>query len=330
MRKILFLLAGTLFSGAFGQTIVSENFNSFTAGNMGSDTTGTIAGQGGYYIYSGTAADFQITTIDAAHGNSLKITSGAGYSSTANTYNRFVYKQILTTATAGNDILKGSVEFYTGAATGAGGIQLAIYDATGAGVVGMIYDYATKKISGLGRLKDVASGAANSYTISLGNATYPANTWISVSFTYNKTTGAYSWTYPEGTFTFSNPGYTFVSGLVPARFYVISSTAAGNTVANQTAADNINLSFVNAATLGTNEMVASREGLSIYPNPAVDYLTVKSDSKVNKIEVYDLAGRKMNGILNGDKVDVTHLSSGNYIINIETKEGKTSKRFIKK
>ncbi|MGG5207787.1 T9SS type A sorting domain-containing protein [Chryseobacterium sp. MIQD13] len=330
MRKILFLIAGAVFSvNAFGQTIVSENFNAFTAGNVGSDTTATTAGQGGYYLYTGTAADYQIAMIDAAHGNSLRITSGAGYSSTAVTNNRYVLKPVSTTATAGNNILKGSLQFYTGAATGAGIIECIVTDAT-MGIVGINYDFTTKKITGMGRLTAVATGTASFYNIPLGAATYPANTWVSVSFTYNKTTGACSWTYPEGTYTFSNPAYTASPGLTPTQLDFISLTNTGNTVANQSAVDNVNLSFVNTATLGTNETVSVKEGLVIYPNPVTDYLTVKSDSKVYRIEVYDMAGRNMNSKLNGDKVDVTNLSSGNYIINIETKEGKSTQKFIKK
>ncbi|UWX61673.1 T9SS type A sorting domain-containing protein [Chryseobacterium oranimense] len=330
MRKILFLIAGAAFSiNTFGQTIVSENFNAFTAGNAGSDTTATTAGQGGYYLYTGTVADYQIAVIDAAHGNSLRITSGAGYSSTAITNNRYVLKPVSTTATAGNDILKGSLQIYTGPATGAGIIECIVTDAS-MGIVGINYDFATKKIMGMGRLTPVTTGTAGFYNIPLGTATYPANTWISVSFTYNKTTGACSWTYPEGTYTFSNAAYTVSPGLTPTQLDFISLTNTGNTVANQSAVDNINLSFVNVTTLDTNEVKSSRESLSIYPNPVVDYLTVKSDSKVSKVEVYDMAGRKTNTTLNGDKVDVTHLNSGNYIINIETKEGKTSKKFIKK
>ncbi|KFF12267.1 hypothetical protein IW15_11955 [Chryseobacterium soli] len=330
MRKILLIALGTALStGISAQTIVTENFNSLVAGNVGTDLTGAAAGQGGYYIFSGAAADYQIATIDAAHGNSLRITSGAGYSGTANTYNRFVFKEISTTATVGNNILKGSLQFYTGAATGAGKIQCVLYDDT-MGVVGINYDFATKKISGMGRLTPVATGTAAFYTIGLGSATYPANTWVSVSFTYNKTTGVYSWTYPEGTYSFTNAAYTLSPGLTPVEFDFISLTATGNTVANQAAIDNVSLSFGNTTTLGTNEVISAKEGVIIHPNPVVDYLTVKSDSKVNKVEVYDMTGRNMNSILNGDKVDVTNLNSGSYIINIETKEGKVSKKFIKK
>ncbi|MBK1897026.1 T9SS-dependent choice-of-anchor J family protein [Chryseobacterium paridis] len=83
-------------------------------------------------------------------------------------------------------------------------------------------------------------------------------------------------------------------------------------------------------TLGTSEATKTSAGISVYPNPTSDILTIKSKEKVNAIEIFDIGGRKVTATLNNDKVDVRHLSSGNYIINIETKNGKTTEKFIKK
>jgi len=43
-----------------------------------------------------------------------------------------------------------------------------------------------------------------------------------------------------------------------------------------------------------------------------------------------MSGRKINVRLDGEKVDVKNLPSGTYLINIETKEGVSSQKFIKK
>ncbi|MGD1318249.1 T9SS type A sorting domain-containing protein [Chryseobacterium sp. 2R14A] len=340
MKKILsslLLVSATMMTLLNAQSIATDNYNSLTVGNVGTDVTGTTAGQGGYYIGNGTPADFQIVVIDAAHGNSLRLTSGNGAppATGTNTNNRFAFKNITTTATASNNILSGALEFYTGPATGAGKIQFALYDATN-GVVGINYDYATKKISGMGRLTPVPTAAVPSpvaafYNIGIGTSTYPANTWVSVSFTYNKTTGAYTWGTPEGSFTFTNPAYTFTTGMTPTEFDVVSLTLAGNTVANQAAVDNVNLQYTNTASLGTTDVkVISKLGLTIYPNPTSDILNIKTDSKINAVSVVDLTGRKMNVRLEGDKVDVRGLSAGTYLINIETKDGISTEKFIKK
>ncbi len=337
MRKILLLglLSSSLFS--LGQTIYSENFNTLTAGNVATDPTATTPGPSGYYILNGTAADYQIMTVDAAHGNSLQIKSGNGYigAPANNTHSHFVIKPFTAvTPSAGNNFIVGSIQFYTGPSTGAGKMQFAVYDANG-GIVGITYDYATKKIGGMGKLQPVAAGQpAAFYTIGLSNTqTIPANTWVTVSFTYSITTGDFTWTMPEGTFTFNNANYTKIPGLnAPNQVAYGNTTALGNAVVNTSAFDNVSVQFANSSTLavGETQLDLSKLSVSIYPNPTSDILNIKSDSKINKVEIFDMSGRNMKVSLKGNMVDVKHLPVGNYIINIETKEGKTSEKFIKK
>jgi hypothetical protein len=92
-----------------------------------------------------------------------------------------------------------------------------------------------------------------------------------------------------------------------------------------------NIKVTQAGTLGTSENnKVSKVETSLYPNPATDVLNIKSEEKVNAIEIYDISGRKVAADLDGDKVNVKNLNPGSYIISIETKEGKTTEKFIKK
>jgi hypothetical protein len=72
------------------------------------------------------------------------------------------------------------------------------------------------------------------------------------------------------------------------------------------------------------------KNIDIYPNPVSDFITVKTDLKVENVNVYDISGKNSNVTLRDNKVDVRNLPVGSYIITIETKEGKTTKKFIKK
>ena len=82
--------------------------------------------------------------------------------------------------------------------------------------------------------------------------------------------------------------------------------------------------------LDLRDQIIDNNLISIYPNPVSDLLNIKSNSKIDRVEVYDISGKKINVILNDNKVDVTNLPAGSYIINIEIKEGKITKKFIKK
>ena len=86
---------------------------------------------------------------------------------------------------------------------------------------------------------------------------------------------------------------------------------------------------ITAATLGTSE-TEIKKTLSIYPNPTTDLINVITKDKITDISVYDLSGRKMTIERANNFINVKHLQNGTYIINIETTEGKSSQKFIKK
>ena len=85
---------------------------------------------------------------------------------------------------------------------------------------------------------------------------------------------------------------------------------------------------------GENQRVKSRtlveNNILISPNPSSDFLNIKSDSNIKNIFVTDINGRKIDVSINNDKVNIINLPSGVYLINIETKEGISVHKFIKK
>lgn len=74
MKKILQLSAvALLFSPLGAQVLESDNFNSYTQGNVGTSANGNSPGQGGIYTTGGSNQDYQIVSLDSMHGNSLQI-----------------------------------------------------------------------------------------------------------------------------------------------------------------------------------------------------------------------------------------------------------------
>ena len=73
-----------------------------------------------------------------------------------------------------------------------------------------------------------------------------------------------------------------------------------------------------------------QSGLVVYPNPATDFIHVKTSKRdIEKIFIFDLSGKLLMTETKKD-ININHLPTGNYIISIKTNDGIKSFKFIKK
>ena len=82
-----------------------------------------------------------------------------------------------------------------------------------------------------------------------------------------------------------------------------------------------------------NKLLDSKDlsELSVYPSPAQNNLFLKGHDAIDKIEVYNNYGQPFDLNISDDRIDVSGLFPGVYIINFFTKSGKIkTKTFIKK
>lgn len=79
------------------------------------------------------------------------------------------------------------------------------------------------------------------------------------------------------------------------------------------------------ATSGTSEL----KDLTIYPNPATDYINILNvKTKVEKVVIFDLSGKQMLSD-NKQKINVSKLPSGVYLLSVKTDSGIKNFKFIK-
>lgn len=70
--------------------------------------------------------------------------------------------------------------------------------------------------------------------------------------------------------------------------------------------------------------------LSFYPNPVNNTLFISSQQKIDEISIYTHLGKKVQSTINfGNKIDVSNLSSGVYLMVIETNNGTSQMKFVK-
>lgn len=70
---------------------------------------------------------------------------------------------------------------------------------------------------------------------------------------------------------------------------------------------------LNFDNLSTNEPALVRNKISIYPNPASDFININTDKKINKISIYDATGRLVK-TSSEIKTSVSELKSGVYFV----------------
>ncbi|CAM4008705.1 Secretion system C-terminal sorting domain-containing protein [Flavobacterium branchiophilum] len=82
-------------------------------------------------------------------------------------------------------------------------------------------------------------------------------------------------------------------------------------------------------TLGLQESVLVNE-ISVYPNPVKDFLNFKTEHNISKVEVYDIAGRILSSnSVRENKIDLSNLKTGNYILKLYTEKGIMNTKIIK-
>ncbi|MBC7523472.1 MAG: T9SS type A sorting domain-containing protein [Flavobacterium sp.] len=82
-------------------------------------------------------------------------------------------------------------------------------------------------------------------------------------------------------------------------------------------------------TLGINQNDL-KETIAIYPNPVKDILEFKTIENVSKVEIYDISGRILSSkSVTENKLNLSDLKSGNYILKLYTEKGIINSKIIK-
>ena len=74
------------------------------------------------------------------------------------------------------------------------------------------------------------------------------------------------------------------------------------------------------------------DNFAIYPNPVEDNLNIRTQQKIDKIQIFNTLGKLIKEMIpnNDNEINVSDLVTGIYIIQIQTNSKKTIKKFIKR
>ena len=180
--------------------VSQQNFNNLTVGNLASDTTGTTAGQGGWYIFGSTASYAQVVTDPNATnsnganahngGKVLQTQAATSGTSTRFTWNDDVYNTMGSNP-AGNKLFNMTYDFYMGGVSANSRNRYGnyLYDTTGTKILaGVTMQNDTGQFYLLSNYNN--AGTIGNFSFSAGTSAILArNTWYTFMYTFNSTTG---------------------------------------------------------------------------------------------------------------------------------------------
>ncbi|PXW18236.1 MULTISPECIES: reprolysin-like metallopeptidase [unclassified Chryseobacterium] len=131
--------------------------------------------------------------------------------------------------------------------------------------------------------------------------------------------------------TFSVPADAYTGGNVIMRVVLGYESQPSSGCSNQQYGEVEDYPVLIQQQLSTSETVKDKNSIQIYPNPASDVLNVTEISSKAQFIITNMAGQKvMNGQINDNKISVSKLTTGTYIISIEDKGTTSNLKFIKK
>ncbi|MGJ8591148.1 MAG: T9SS type A sorting domain-containing protein [Aquaticitalea sp.] len=121
----------------------------------------------------------------------------------------------------------------------------------------------------------------------------------------------------------------YISSNSSAIYSIDVTTGAGTSLFDTTPAE-LTMASMNNLTLGVPENVLT--SISIFPNPATNVINIElpSNVEISEATIYSLTGQKLLEFSNTNKIDISNLSSGMYLLRMkDTENNSITKQIIK-
>ncbi len=335
------------------QVVYNETFDNYTIGNLGTDPSGKVPGQGGWYteMFQTVNNNYATITAETNKGKALTLASAATAPYKCNLFvKRTDMATFIDQRSAGNDVLKFEIEYFTGAQHGTGSSsahqKFGLYYYNPALLNDPLVQFSFQATTG----EVVAYCQDQSKIIYLDNnpnnlpnhhPTMPFNTWVTfiVYLDYNNKKAYFETPYfntvAVADFLKSSSSTNLIEDFKPLvlqfNFYSEVNTSQ---VFNKY--DNIKITALKSV---PPNVVSSPTFLSkkfnLYPNPATEIVNITNNEQmmVKEVEIYDTAGKLIETQTFNDQtqiqLNISALNSGTYLLHLKTDEGIAVKKLVK-
>jgi len=347
MKKTVLLLATLLLTSHFAtaQVLYSEDFDNLTLGDVGTDFTGTTPGQGGWYTLSDSSETpsensnsyFKIVS-EPGRGKVLELAATPGKGQT------YLQKRgidaLWSNRTAGNDILKIEIDFYTGDQFSDGGTGLPIQGAILAIKPNDIFNATSNDVVGsFGYRPDIEyftlfTASKNCYIVPPPPTYYilKLKTWIKIIYYLDVQNQKINFVIPSNNFfceCFLDSNTTIQSFLLKNSNWIGSQATIP-----KYRYDNLIISAVDTVPLSVQDFISDK--FNLYPNPAKNIINITNNENigVEQVTIFDIDGKliktKTFNKEHNVQLDFSAFAAGTYLVHIETNKGTAIKKLIKK
>lgn len=339
MKKYLLVLITVLgFNCIYSQVLYTENFDNHSVGNLGTDVTGKIPGQWGWYTVSNHTQSNSFFTIvnETGRGKVLEITTGLITHEFLAAIKRIPYTTIANRF-SGNDVFMLEIDYYTGSkqpseGSGFSDLHILSYLNNEYYLGYLMYELTFNKTKG-----------------TVFNNKLPFNTWLKIILYIDyPNEKIYSYipylNYVHSRGMYYPPGITNLIEEYPIAEINLIESYSGlgiNPISSyiRTRYDNIKLTAINAVppeivTLSNNEQLATK--FNMYPNPATNVVNITNSENmlVQQVVIYDVTGKQLSSQTFSNEtqiqLNVENLASGTYMLHLQTAQGTAVKKLIKK
>jgi PKD repeat protein len=143
-----------------------------------------------------------------------------------------------------------------------------------------------------------------------------------INFTNTSTNGtSYFWNFGDGnTSTLQNPNHTYTTG----GNYTVQLT----TFSNDSCHSSVSIQNIIITTTQIEETKNSKN-LIIFPNPANNFIEIKTDLDYSSVSIMDVTGKTIKHVISQNRIDISDLTNGIYFIKITGKENTVIRKFVK-
>ena len=128
-------------------------------------------------------------------------------------------------------------------------------------------------------------------------------------------------------FSIDSGGVSSVNGNIKILYTIGEVNIIERNAGNISVSEGFVNSTIISSTLGIDDEVLNSE-ITIFPNPTSEFININSTLLIERVELFDILGKKMLSTATTNQLKIDHLSSGMYLLKLLSEKGILTKKVL--